>query len=460
MKLILLLLMVSGTARAGGLTTPPLSSAAKSDAFSVTLKAAEESALAADGQYKSAKLSAEAARAAVAASGSLLYPRLSLEGSLRYNEVVPAIAMPAALGGGRPLGDNWNYSLGPSASWTLYDGGALRYGYKSAGASAASRSAEAENARRQVILKARTAYFQLQLALERVYLIGENLQLSLSQLKDISLGAKAGSRSRLDAIRAGQETLARKRDLLRARSDLSGALHDFSFITGVALPGNAALPLDSRMAGHDYGGAEPASLFVKAEPYEAIFSRLSPAAERGVDKELPAVKALAEAGRAYRAQAGAYKAERLPRLTLGAHSSLDYPNGPNLYSFIQNSASLALSLPLFESGRSSEKEKESALNAASALERRDEAGLASKRDFDKALDAYKALIAEESINIEALDDAAEAAKLAYEAYKAGGGTWLDVESANFKELQAKTTAASTNAEILIKLALLDSLAEK
>lgn len=443
MTLILLLLILPGMSYAGE--------------FGVTLKAAEESALAASNQYKSAKLSAEAARAAAAASGSPLYPRLSLEGGLRYNEVVPAIAMPPALGGVRPLGDNWNYSLGPSASWTLFDGGALRYGYKSAGAAAASRSAEAENVRRQTILKARTAYFQLQLALERVYLIGENLQLSLSRLKDISLGARAGSRSRLDEIRAGQETLARKRDLLRARSALSAALRDFSFTTGLELPGDAAMPLDSRMAGRDYGGAEPASLFVHAEPYGAILGRLLPAARAGFERELPAVKAFGEAGRAYKAQAGAYKAEKLPRLTLGARSSLDYPNGPNLYSFIQNSASLALSLPLFESGRSSEKEKESAFNASAALEKRDEAALAAERDFNKALDAYKALMAEASLNIEALEAAAEAAKLAYEAYKAGGGTWLEVESANFKELQAKTSAAETNAEILLKLAALDSL---
>ncbi len=474
MRYILFFLIISGTARAGESTVPPSSFAAEGGlggssaqlmdtiqrtgpVFSVTLKAAEENGLASDGQYKSAKLSAEAARAAAAAYGSLLYPRLSLEGSLRYNEVVPSIAMPPALGGGRPLGDNWNYSIGPSASWTLFDGGVLGYGNKSAAAYASSRLAEAENARRQVLLKVRTAYFKLLLTLERVYLIGENLQLSLSQLKDISLGAKAGSRSRLDEIRARQETLARKRDLLRARVELSGALRDFSFTAGVELPGDAALPLDSRMAGRDYGGAEPALLLVKAEPYETILERLSPAALAGFERELPSVKALGGAERAYRAQATAYKAERLPRLILGARSSLDYPNGPNLYSFVQNSASLALSLPLFESGRSSEKEKESALNADSVREKKDEAMLAAKRDFDKARDAYNALVSEELINIEALDDAAEAAKLAYEAYKAGGGTWLDVESANLKELQAKTTAAETNTEILLKLALLDNM---
>jgi len=443
MRYIFIFLILAGSAKAGD--------------FNVTLKAAEESALAADGQYKSAKFYASAASAAAAAAGSLLYPRLSLEGTLRYNEVVPAIAMPPALGGGKPLGDNWNYSIGPTAAWTLFDGGALRYGRRSAGAAVAARSAEEESARRQAILKARAAYFQLQLALERLWLTGESLQLSLNQMKDIALGAKAGSRSRLDEIRASQETLARKRDFLRARADLSATLRDFSFTTGVELPGDAGLPLDARMAGRDYGGAEPASMLVRAEPYEAILGRMLPAAEAPAESELPAVRSLRRAAEAYKASASAFKAERSPRLVLGARSSVDYPNGPNLYSFVQNSASLGLSLPLFESGRSSEKQKESALNEAAALAKRDEAAASAKRDFDKAADAYKALMAEQGINIEAVDDAAEAAKLAYEAYKAGGGTWLDVESANLKALQAKNTAVSTNAEILMKLAVLDNL---
>ena len=425
--------------------------------FSVTLKNAEASALSTSNLYKSSKLSAEAARAAADASATLLNPRLSLDGSLKYAEIVPAIAMPPALGGARPLGDNWNYSIGPTASWTL-DGGSLRAGRETARRTASARSAEAENVRRQVLLKARVAYFGLQLALEKVYLIGENLQLSQSQYKDIALGEKAGTRSRLDAIRAREETLARKRDLLRARADLSAELRDFSYLTGVAVPEAEGLPLDARLAGRDYGGTT--GLLVKAEPYEEILRRLMPAAEGGMSGTLPSVTALAESAGAYRAAADGYKAERLPRLTLSARSSIDYPNGPNLYSFLQNSAGLALSLPLFESGRLADRQKESLLNADAAAAKRDEAVKAAGLDYAKALDSYKALMEEQAINIDALDDATEVEKLSYAAYKAGGGTWLDVESANLKELQAKTTAATANAEILIKLAQLESLSEE
>lgn len=423
----------------------------------LTLRDAEAGALAADAGYAAARLSSEAAAAAAAAAGAPLKPRLALEGSLRYAEVVPEIKLPAAMGGARPMGDNWNYSLGPSAYWTFYDGGALKAGRDSARAAAAARLAEAEHARRQALLKGRAAYFRLQLALEKVYLIGENLQLSLAQLRDIELGARAGARSRLDEIRARQETLSRRRDLVRARADLAAALREYAFVTGLVPPEGAALPSDARLAGRDLGGEQDPGLYLRAEPYTDMLPRLMPAAERGLDKALPSVGALENYARAYRASAGGYKAERLPRLALSARSSLDYPNGPNIYSYWQNSAALSLSLPLFEGGRLEEKRRESELNAAAAGERRGEAARQAETEYRKALDAYAALLAEQEINIDAVDDAEEAARLSYEAYKAGGATWLDVESANLKALQAKTTAAAANAEILLKLAVLDSL---
>jgi len=459
MKALLFLLIATAAlpVRAAGPTTPPLSPAAERSEFKVTLKDAEEGALAASNQYKSVKLSAAAARAAADAAGTSLYPRLSLDGNLKYTETIPAIAMPAALGGPKPLGDNWNYSIGPSAYWTL-DGGTLRSGREVARKTASARSAEAENVRRQVLLKARAAYFGLQLALEKVYLIGENLQLSLNQLKDIELGVKAGSRSRLDGIRARLETTATRRDLLRARSELSSALSDFSLLTGFPVPPGEGLPLDARLAGKDY--AASARLLVRAEPYEEILSRFMPDAGRTPGKALPSVTALSEQAGAYRAAAAGYKAERFPRLTFSARSSIDYPNGPKLYSFLQNSAGVSLSLPLFESGRIADREKETLLNAGSAEEKKNEAALEAGRDFAKALDEYEALMEEQLLNIEAVDDASQAAKLAYESYKAGGGTWLEVESANLKALQAKTGAASANAEILMKLAVLDSLSEE
>ena len=191
--------------------------------FDVTLKAAEDSALSSSSRYKSARFSAEAARAAADASASLLSPRLGLEGNLKYLETIPAITLPAALGGPRPLGDNWNYSIGPSAYWTL-DGGTMRAGREVARKTVSARSAEAENVRRQVLLKTRAAYFGLQFALERVYLIGENRSRRTSRTW---ARVKAGSRSRLDGMGPGLSNGAAPRPAARPRRT-AGMLRDFS----------------------------------------------------------------------------------------------------------------------------------------------------------------------------------------------------------------------------------------
>lgn len=420
--------------------------------FSVSLADAEKGALASSGDYRGALFSAEAAGAAAAAAGSALYPRLALEGSLRYAAEVPEISMPAALGGARPLGDNWTYSVGPSAYWTL-DGGGLRHAREAARRRAAARSAEAEAARRGALLRARAAYFRMQLALEKVYLIGEGLALSESQLRDMELAVKAGTRSRLDGIRARQETLDRRRDLVRARAELSGALRALALASGMDVPASEELPLDARLAGRDYAAG---ALLVKADPYDSLLSRLLPAAQGGPG-EAPAVKALAEASAAALASSKLYRAEKLPRLVFSARTSVDYPNGPNLYSFVQGAAGLALNMPLFESGRLDEKEQESRLEAEAATALRGEAARAAAGDYALALDEYRALLDEQGINIEASEEAAEAARLAYAAYKSGGATWLEVESSNLRALRARTDLASANSGILIKLAVLDSL---
>lgn len=431
------------------MTLPAAAGAAE---FQVSLAEAERGALEVSGDYRSASLAARAAEAASAAAGSALYPRLALEGNLRYAAEVAEISMPAALGGARPLGDNWTYTVGPSAYWTL-DGGGLRHAREAARRNAASRAASAEAARRGALLRARAAYFRLQLALEKVYLIGESLALSESQLRDTELAVRAGTRSRLDGIRARQETLDRRREMIRARSELAGALAELSLASGIGAPRSEEPPLDARLAGRDYARG---ALLLKAENYDDLLARLIPASKGGPGVT-PSVRALEESSAAALASARLYRSEKLPRLVFSARTSLDYPNGPNLYSFVQGSAGLALNMPLFESGRLDEREKESRLTAEAASALRDEAARRSARDYYLALDEYRALLDEQAVNIEAAEEAGEAAGLAYAAYKSGGATWLEVESANLRALRARTDLASVNAGVLIKLAVLDSL---
>jgi len=435
-----------------------LSARAAAGDTELTLASVEGSALANSNVFKSASNEAEAAAASARSARSALYPEVVLEGQLKYLEAVPSIAMPAVLGGPRPMGDNWNYSAGPAAYWTVFDHGAVKKYYESFRRVAQSKAVEAEYARRRVLFEARSAYFRLRLALEKVYLIGDNLQLALAQLKDISLSVKAGSRSRLDELMAWQEVLARRRDLLKARNDISDALRDLSFITGAAQDPRPQAPLDARMKGKNYGEIEPAGDYITADTLEGLLSRFTAYGASGPDPEGPSIKAFEELAAAYRAASAGAGSERGLKLQINAKSSLDYPNGPNLYSFNQNSAGLRLSLPLFEGKKSSLKAQESSLKADAALERSVEARKTAERDFYKARDAFLLLNARQKINIEAVDAASEAAELTYGSYKTGVATYLEVENANLRVLSAKTTAASATAEMLYQLAVMASLA--
>jgi len=57
-------------------------------------------------------------------------------------------------------------------------------------------------------------------------------------------------------------------------------------------------------------------------------------------------------------------------------------------------------------------------------------------------------------------EAEELAGLVYESYKAGRSTFIEVQSANLRELEAKVQSAKTDVQILIQLAVLSSLSKE
>ena len=258
--------------------------------INLSLEYAENSALASSGEYKAALAEYGAAGAAAAAAGTALMPRIELEGTVKYSAVVSEIKTQFLT---RPLGDNWTYSAGPSLYYNIYDGGAVSSAYKSASRMAEAKRYAAESARRKVLLSLRTSYFRLRLALEKVYLTGEDTRLKEARLADIDKAVKAGTRSRLDGIRARQEADSGRRDLIRARSGLSSALSDFSYVSGIKFSGDTSLPLDSRM--RDGGFCETGNcLYIEAEDYAGLIKRFSGASVAGMGKSLPSVMTMAE----------------------------------------------------------------------------------------------------------------------------------------------------------------------
>ena len=80
--------------------------------------------------------------------------------------------------------------------------------------------------------------------------------------------------------------------------------------------------------------------------------------------------------------------------------------------------------------------------------------------WQKAQDQTASLRLQQILTRRAAERAAEVARLRYQAYKLGQLRYLDVEDANLKEVQAKVDAATTNVNLLIQLANLESLSEE
>ncbi|TBR21271.1 hypothetical protein EPO15_10755, partial [bacterium] len=133
--------------------------------LSLDLTAVEEAAKAHSLPARAAAEEAAAAGDAADARFGALMPRLTLEGSYRYQTEVPAL--PAAPGQpARPFGDHRATALGPSLTWTLWDQGALRRTWRAQTARAASARELSRLAEAQAVLGARLAYARAQLARE------------------------------------------------------------------------------------------------------------------------------------------------------------------------------------------------------------------------------------------------------------------------------------------------------
>lgn len=420
---------------------------------SMRLAEVERDAAAHSPRLGSARAEAAASRRRAEARESVLWPRLSLEGSWRYATEVPALNL-----GGRSqaFGDNESYSIGPALSWTVFDRGASRKGWRSGLAAAEAAAEEERAAGERVLLESRLDYFRAQLAAEQVRLLADSVRLAQAQLKDIETRRKAGYASRMDALAARQQLLERLRRFRQARSDLASALRELYAAVGKTGGDELSVPLDAASAAKPPEGVEPPTAVVELEPpAETLAGFRRP---RGAPGH-PSLKAAERQAEAARLASEAAAAGLWPRLTLSGKTSLDYPNGPVLERIHQNTAAVGLSMPLFDYGKTRGEAEELRQRSQAAERLRDAAAEELDRDRRKAQDQLLGLEERLRLNREAVLEAAELSKLTYDSYKAGDRTFLEVQSANLRELEATVEAARTETELLIQLAVLDHLTE-
>jgi outer membrane protein len=425
--------------------------------LSLDLATVEQAALKASHNLKALQAEAEAAGHKVDASYDTLYPRLSAEANYRWLASVPEVKL-SPLAPAIKLGDNNNWSLGLVANWDLFGGGAL---LKQAKAAAQLKQAKEQEllAQTEVLrLRARLTYFQTQLASERVRLLSNALVLAQSQADDLALRVKAGSSSRIDALAAANEELARRSQLRAARTDLAGALRDLYALSGVGEGTDPSLPGVSLNGDVLPARVEAPTLVLTLDSLKNSLQSLSGAANVQVDPAKSArLRQLLFMRDVARSQAEAASTGHYPRANLMAKISQEYPNGFLPESLTQETLGANVSLPLFSFGAVSAQVGEARANASAAEEREAVQATELERDVLKSKDRLASLIAQNALNQEQVDQSSALADLVFKAYKIGGASYLEVQTASLHALEAGTALANSATQILIELATLDAL---
>ena len=442
MKILLSLALLLSAAGSAAQAAP--------SAFELGLDDAERQALTFSPELQAAQLQAKAAEQSFFAARAGLYPKLALEGNYKYVARIASITQPN--GNSIQLGDYNNYSIGPTLTWTLWDNGSLSENSRAAEADLRSKKAQADAINRKIRLNTRLAYLRALLANDKARLFADGLRIVRSQHRDIQASVKAGGKNRIDELVAHREVLARTNQISRVRAELSSAMLELSALTGIQryafqqpFPDKTELPEALPLVSES----------VALDDFSTVLGLIK--TSDTPDLASPSLRALEETAQALNLAAEALESARGPKLLFSARSSLDYPNGPQLYAFGQNTAGVSLSLPLFEKGKTLAQANERRQLSEAGTRTRAQLELDIRRDWDKAQNQLSALFYQQKINIEAIAEAQDLAALMYRAYKDGRYTYFEVESANLRTLEAQLQAAETAAQILSQEALLASI---
>jgi outer membrane protein TolC len=147
----------------------------------------------------------------------------------------------------------------------------------------------------------------------------------------------------------------------------------------------------------------------------------------------------------------------LPKIQVSGTAEYEYPNQSELKTVQQNIAMVSASMPLFDWGREWKQAAAARAQADAAEARKTQAQADLIRDTQKARDQYAALKDEGELDSESAKEANDFAKLVRDSYRAGRSTYLEVESADLKALEAQVSYARTSVQVLLQAAILRSL---
>lgn len=406
----------------------------------ITFSDAEEIALENSHQIASQKYVIQSAGAKAFAEQVKILPNLDFGASSSFQSKIGKISIPA-LGLERDVGTHINWSVGPILNWIVWDTGQIWNMSKSLQELADSEGETLDYDTRQVLLNARTAYINVQLAREQVILVSDALQLARAQYTYVFQRKEAGTADLLDLTCAHQEVVDREKDLEQSEGNLRVAKRILV----------ATLGFEPEKEGCD---------LLDVEPIENVLKGLLPEANIYVDIENhPKVKALEDQKRSSELAARSTIAQYFPKINLQGTSTYEYPNLGVNQTIQQNKLMLDLSVPILDWGTIGKESKSHKYRAYSTNEQKKQTIIDLSRLVSETREKILTLKGLRVANMRAVEDAVKVAQLSFESFKAGKIIFLDVQRANVKALSAKVAAAENDANLAVQVANLLALAE-
>lgn len=386
----------------------------------LTLEQAEALALQHQPQLQSSRAQTRAARARAAQGNAALLPGARLTGDLSRGDG-PAPAVPTT-----------TWSLGLSASQTLFDAGA--WYTASAGRAAAAAQAETErDIRLAVLLAVRTAWYQAAAARDLVEVAKETLANREAHLAQVKAFVEVGTRPEIDLAQARADRASAVVQLIGAENDFATAHAQLNQAMGVAASTDYAL-----------GAAPVAPLAGEEGTVEALVAEALAAR--------PDAAARARTREARQASLRAAQATWLPTVDAGAKV---VEAGPAVDQTQRSwSAGLTLSWTLLEGGFGAAKASEAQANL-DALDADDEAFRQGVRlELEQARLAVRSARASLEASGEVVVNARERLRLADARYQSGLGSGLELNDAQVavtnaaaQEVKARFALAAARAQL-------------
>ena len=425
------------------------------DVSSLSLADCERDALKSSAQLQGLEAQVRSSQAQEKSVASSLYPSLSLDAKGVWVSEVPTLKF-----GGQELkfGDTWGYSVGPTASWVLFDNGARSSLKKSASKAASAQEQSYEFARKQILLQVRQSYFAVQQLLQQLVLLNGQLEVVQKQLADVESAYKAGSKSNLDVSIARKQVLKTQTAMSGARSALAGQLRALFKLTGTDYNIDPSYPTDKRLA--NAKEENKTSAVLDTDPLENTLQLFRPYGQSEFDENSPKLAALDEMAQYYDYLADSYKSSLYPRVALQGGAYFEYPNGAIREHVFLGRAGAAVSIPLFEGGKDRQQAKaQKELSRAKTYEKQDTQETLMAL-FLSAKDRLYGLQVQENLLKDTIKQTSETARLTYQAYKAGAVTFFEVDRANLDLLESQLSLADVQVEELNELAILNSLSKE